>query len=194
MSRLTGARFEWEEEDIAFVSIQILDALNFLHSNRVWHGKIRSNSIYVNRNGNIKVGDFSDAASFGEYCPSRSSANGTPYWTAPEMLLGEPDRYSGKSDIWSFGIVLFEIIEHAPPYLRQRYPSIKVMYRIATRPPPSLAQPNDLSPKLVDFVDKCLIKNLAKRPNASELLEHSFLFRAGTSASFFHNIYRLLDG
>lgn len=64
----------------------------------------------------------------------RTTVVGTPSWMAPELVTGS--RYDSKVDIWSLGIVMIELAEGEPPYLREN--PMKALFYIASRPPPRL--------------------------------------------------------
>jgi serine/threonine protein kinase len=70
----------------------------------------------------MTAADFARSAHIDAKTPMRRSVVGTPYWMAPEVAKGE--YYDAKIDIWSLGIVMFEMVEGQPPYMDQ--PELKV--------------------------------------------------------------------
>jgi len=90
---------------------------------------------------------------------------------APELIRGHD--YGTKVDIWSLGIMLMEMIEGEPPYLE--YPPLRALFLITTKGIPPIQKPEQYSPELIDFYNKCLEKEPEKRSDADVLLEHPFL-------------------
>ena len=88
---------------------------------------------------------------------------------APELIKKEP--YDCQVDIFSLGVTAFELSEGNPPNHDKCDGRIKT--DIVLRPAPKLS--SHRSAQFQDFVQKCLIKDPAKRPSAAELLTHEFL-------------------
>lgn len=101
----------------------------------------------------------------------RTTVVGTPSWMAPELVTG--NRYDTKVDVWSLGIVMIELVEGEPPYIREN--PMKALFYIASRPPPRLKNPRRASPELMDFLERCLQKSPHDRPSVQDLLSHPFL-------------------
>ena len=74
------------EDQIAAICLHTLRALDFLHSKGVIHRDIKSDSILLDNEGNIKLSDFGFCARLTHDHPRRRSLVGTPYWMAPEII------------------------------------------------------------------------------------------------------------
>ncbi|KAM3669111.1 serine/threonine-protein kinase PAK 3-like [Ammospiza maritima maritima] len=103
------------EDEMAAISRECLQGLDFLHSNDVIHRDVKSDNILLRTDGSVKLADFGLATQLTPEQSRRCSVTGTPWWMAPEVVTGQP--YGPKVDIWSFGIVGIEMIEQEPPYL-----------------------------------------------------------------------------
>lgn len=155
------------EQQIATLSREILEGLNHLHSRGLVHRDIKSDNVLLSReDGKVKLTDFGYCAQI-DGGTQRTSMVGTPYWMAPEVIRRQ--AYGPKVDVWSFGILLIEMIEGEPPLLHEN--PIRALYLIATESAPTLKNPENSSQELRDLIDKCLQKNPEDRPLPLELLQ-----------------------
>jgi len=97
---------------------------------------------------------------------------------APEVIRGH--EYDYKADVWSFGIMVLEMAEGAPPWLDEQ--PMRALYMIATKPAPRLREPSKWSAEFSDFLTRMLVKDAAKRPTAADLCNHPFLRKAADSS------------
>ncbi|CAN8220445.1 unnamed protein product [Coccothraustes coccothraustes] len=162
------------EGEIAAISRECLQGLDFLHSNHVIHRDVKSCNILLRTDGSVKLADFGLATQLTPEQSRRCSLAGTTWWMAPEVVTHQP--YGPKVDIWSFGIVGIEMVEQEPPYWNQSPGTAKLL--IATKRTPQLQQPNRFSPCLCDFLSCCLQRDEARRWSAKELLQHPFVTSA----------------
>ena len=115
----------------------------------------------------IKLGDFGLAVQLEHSCSKRSTQCGTSWYIAPERYRGGTEM---KSDVWSLGITLIELAERQNPYAGCT--SAAVMKAILMSEPPSLSS-SKWSAEFVDFVNKCLVKDVKERWSVSELMNVS---------------------
>ncbi|XP_023802517.1 serine/threonine-protein kinase PAK 1-like [Cyanistes caeruleus] len=167
------------EGEIAAVSRECLQGLDFLHSNHVIHRDVKSCNILLRTDGSVKLADFGLSAQLTPEQSHRRSVAGTPWWMAPEVVLCLP--YGPKVDIWSFGIVGIEMVERQVPHDSRS--SLSVQLLIAKGGTPQLRQPKLLSALLRDFLSCCLQTDEAQRWSAEELLQHQFVTSAKPGSS-----------
>lgn len=140
-------------EAILYIFHQILCGLVHLHSKKQIHRDLKSDNILVSKSGDVKIADFGFAAQLTLEKDNRCSVVGTPAWMAPELIRKQP--YNEKVDIWSLGIILYELYEREPPYLR--VPPLKAMYLIASKEPPRLK--TSVPQEVRNLYEKCVAKN-----------------------------------
>ena len=102
----------FNEKDIWRVFIQLVKGLKSLHDLDILHRDIKSSNIFLFSDGTAKIGDLNVSKILSNNILGRTQA-GTPSYAAPEVWMEKP--YGLKSDIWSLGCVLYEIISlHCP--------------------------------------------------------------------------------
>lgn len=176
-----------QEEQVAYVCQAILKALAFLHSQGVIHRDIKSDSILLTHDGNVKLSDFGFCAQISSDTPKRKSLVGTPYWMAPEVISRLP--YGTEVDIWSLGIMVMEMVDGEPPFFNE--PPLQAMRRIRDMPPPKLKNTHKASPRLLGFIERLLVRDPSQRASAFELLEHPFLRQCGPTSSLLPTMSQL---
>ena len=112
-----GSKNEITERRIVRISHGIANGMAFLHRNGVCHRDLKSPNVLYDRDLNIKLCDFA----FSKFKDGMDRVNaqmdsrvGTPAWMAPEVLCGEP--YSHKADVYSFGVIFWEILHRCRPF------------------------------------------------------------------------------
>ena len=163
------------EKIMGYICREILQGLSWLHRNNRVHRDIKSDNILISENGDVKISDF--GVSFQITCDEREKFNiaGTPCWMAPELIHG--NFYDHKIDIWSLGILAIELAEKNPPYINED--KFLAMQYIANGPSPVLKNNQKWSKYFYDFLKKCTQKIPDERPDADELLKHTFISRVG---------------
>jgi tRNA A-37 threonylcarbamoyl transferase component Bud32 len=96
------------------IALQIALVIKYLHSRKIVHCDLKSPNILIDKNYNIKLGDFGLSRFIGKNSENIKGKIGTPHWMAPEILLG--GKYEYHSDIFSYGMILWEILTGDIPY------------------------------------------------------------------------------
>lgn len=161
------------EPQIAFVCLETLKALEYIHSHHRIHRDIKSDNVLLTHKGEIKLADFGYTVQLTEKKDKRNTTIGTPYWEAPEVITG--DLYDTKVDIWSLGIMALEMAMGEPPYMD--LPPLTALRLIVLDGIPPLSE-TKWSKEFCDFVNQCLKIKVEQRSSASQLLRHSFLNKA----------------
>nr|XP_041567217.1 serine/threonine-protein kinase CST20-like isoform X6 [Taeniopygia guttata] len=162
------------EDEIAVISRECLQGLDFLHWNHVIYRDVKSDNILLRTDGSVKLADFGLFAQLTPEQRRQSSVAGISGWMAPEVLTGQP--YGPKVDIWSFGIVGIEMVERELPHRNETPVSAELP--IARGERPQLRKPNRFSPSLRDFLSCCLQTDKEQRWSAKRLLQHPFVTAA----------------
>lgn len=92
---------------------QIASGMHYLHVNKIIHRDLKSPNVLIGRQEMVKISDFGTSREWNEISTKMSFA-GTVAWMAPEIIRNEP--CSEKVDIWSYGVVLWELMTCETPY------------------------------------------------------------------------------
>ncbi|SHI04345.1 serine/threonine protein kinase [Sporanaerobacter acetigenes DSM 13106] len=151
-------------------SIQIAEALEHAHRNHIVHRDIKPHNIMVTRDGRIKVTDFGIArAANASTMTNTSTVIGSVHYFSPEQARG---RFTDeKSDIYSLGIVMYEMITGKVPFEGESPISVALKHIQEEIVPPT--EIDSSVPKNIEYIImKCVRKNQNERyQNASELLK-----------------------
>ena len=102
------------EDVVQKIGSQLVQALHYLHSNRVVHRDLKPQNILIGSRGLIKLCDFGFARAMSTQSIVLTSIKGTPLYMAPELVREE--EYNHTVDLWSLGVILYELFWGAAPF------------------------------------------------------------------------------
>jgi len=168
--------------DFLNYAIQITEGINAAHKKGIIHRDIKSSNIMLSDDGRIRVMDFGLAHIHGDpLLTKKGSTPGTTAYMSPEQLRGE--EVDLRADIWSLGIVFYEMLTGQPPF--QGNFDQAIIYSILHEKPKSIKKLNPEVPdKLEQVVLSCLEKDRKKRTQfAEDLLTQLKALQSKTSVS-----------
>ena len=162
----------FNELSAAKIMKQLLNAVNYLHSNHIVHRDLKPENIMLTeepKDGNyqIKLIDFGAASTF---IPGKKISKfiGTSYYIAPEVLK---ENYDEKCDVWSCGVILYILLCGFPPFNGNT--NLDIYHNIRTKNPSFGGEEwEDISKDAIDLIKNMLNKNPSKRFSAEMCLNH----------------------
>lgn len=163
---------------------QILEGLDYLHSQRIVHRDVKGANILIDVQGDAKLADFGACREMQELQSTvtggMKSIQGSIFWMAPEVMKYKAGR---RSDIWSLGCTVIEMLTAAPPWPNLREPRLSVTQTLkrivdGTDTPPL---PEKVHPDCRNFLSLVLNRDHTARPYAADMLKHRYCIDSGAS-------------
>lgn len=159
----------FSEKELLHYFSQICLALGYLHERRILHRDLKTQNVFLTKDGIVKLGDFGISTVLRNTYELKRTVCGTPYYFSPELCLSKP--YNNKSDVWALGCILYEMttLNHAfdgtnmkalvQKILKGIYPPINPCY----------------SSNLAKLISAMLQIDPHRRPNVTQILELPFI-------------------
>ena len=104
----------FSEKEILHYFYEILQGIYYLHKNRVLHRDLKTLNIFLTKDNHIKIGDFGVSKKLINNNIYAYTFVGTPYYLSPEICQNK--AYDEKSDVWSLGVIIYELITLNKPF------------------------------------------------------------------------------
>lgn len=171
-----GSLFEWAQAaprsatDVVAMMIPVAEAVAYLHRSRLFHRDLKLNNILLDHTGKAYVSDFGLAIHESELVVREGEVAGTYGYMAPEQIRGRTKRVDGRTDIWSLGVILYELLTGRMPFGGVSRPSTSAEYYAILSeaieendPEPLRTFAPHLSRELEDICLRCLEKEKRHR-------------------------------
>ncbi|GAA49241.1 serine/threonine protein kinase, partial [Clonorchis sinensis] len=168
-----------ESGHVRSIACQLVSALYYLHAHRILHRDMKPQNILLGQEGVVKLCDFGFARVMNLNAMVLTSIKGTPLYMAPELVQEQP--YDHTADLWfgifflkwifrALGCILYELFVGTPPFYTN---SIFQLVKLITKT--SIHWPPDMSHEFRDFLSRLLQKDVRKRLQWPDLLDHPFV-------------------
>ena len=174
LSHFLERRGKLNEGEALLVATQVASALVWACERGIVHRDLKPSNIRIDRSGRVQVLDFgiAKAADAPSGLTTVGETPGTPYYMSPEQIRGKP--CDTRSDLYSLGIVLFEMLSGQKPFTGDSVRAIE--YGHLEKLPVALSTMLDVDPVVEQIVNRLLEKDAARRfQTANELLDELYI-------------------
>ncbi len=166
-------------------AIQIAKALEHAHGRGIVHRDIKPHNVMVLKNGSVKVTDFGIARMMSKGNTLTKEALGSVHYISPEQAKG--GRVDNRSDIYSLGVVMYEMMSGRPPYDGETPVSVAIQHING-----GAALPSTMNPNIPGGLEQIIMKAMAHDPvkrfdGATEMLRDMDEFRKDPAILFDYN-------
>lgn len=161
----------FEEQIIATIMHDILQAIHYLHANKQIHRDIKLSNFLLDGAGTSYLSDFGVASFIRPFSNAiKCTFVGSPLYMAPEVAENKP--YDNSCDVWSFGICLYHLATGQLPHENQ--PGFEALLKVIQQDSPRLPARRNYSKQFRELVEFCLQKQPRDRKTAEQLLQLKF--------------------
>jgi eukaryotic-like serine/threonine-protein kinase len=149
-------------EETMDIAVQVSNALGYAHNKGIVHRDIKPSNIILTDEGSVKLTDFGIARADDQNAAQQTQTGvilGTPFYMSPEQVMGR--RVDGRSDLFSLGVILYELIVGHKPFKGDHFTAI---FRAITEDIP--VAPIQIDASIPQSISDLIIKTLSKNPDA----------------------------
>ncbi|XP_070558818.1 serine/threonine-protein kinase B-raf-like isoform X3 [Ptychodera flava] len=165
---------KFEMHDLIDIARQSAQGMDYLHAKNIIHRDLKSNNIFLHDDMTVKIGDFGLATVKSRWSGSEriEQPTGSILWMAPEVIrMQDPNPYTPQSDVYAFGVVLYELVTGQLPYsnINNKDQIIWMVGRGYLSPNPEDSR-SDTPKAFKRLMSDCCKKNRDERPLFPQVL------------------------
>lgn len=166
------------------IAVEIGSALEAAHENGIVHCDIKPHNILLTETGKVKVTDFGIARAINSATViDKKSILGSVHYLSPEQAAG--DKVTEKTDIYSLGVVLYEMLTHHLPFEGETAVSIALQHMRGEVP-----RPTKFNPAITPMLEECVLTALQKDPDKRYNSVSDFISELKMAQGFTTSIYK----
>ncbi|XP_078812575.1 retinal guanylyl cyclase 2 isoform X1 [Oryzias latipes] len=178
--------------------LDLIKGMKYLHHREFPHGRLKSRNCVVDGRFVLKITDYG----FNELLESQKAPVEEPppeelYWTAPELLRDLTHFHKGtyKGDVYSFSIILQEVVVRGPPYCMLGLPPEEIIRKVKKPPPmcrPTVA-PDQAPLECIQLMKQCWSEQPDRRPTFEEIFDRFKIINKGKKTNIIDSMLRMLE-
>ncbi|XP_015228207.1 PREDICTED: retinal guanylyl cyclase 2-like [Cyprinodon variegatus] len=178
--------------------LDLIKGMKYLHHRDFPHGRLKSRNCVVDGRFVLKITDYG----FNELLESQKAPFEEPppeeqFWTAPEFLRDFSNYRKGtyKGDVYSFSIILQEVVVRGPPYCMLDLPPEEIIRKVKKPPPmcrPTVA-PDQAPLECIQLMKQCWSEQPDRRPTFDEIFDRFKIINKGKKTNIIDSMLRMLE-
>jgi serine/threonine protein kinase len=147
--------------EIADLMARVADAIHFAHTRGLVHRDVKPANIVLDGKGEPRVTDFGLAVHESEQFSKKGEISGTLHYMSPEQALGHTEHLDGRTDVWSLGATLYELLTHRRPFSGDTTEELvdQILHR-------DVKPPRQIDDSISPALERICLKALSKQPSA----------------------------
>lgn len=168
------------EFEVRNYMFQIVQGVKYLHNKKIIHRDLKTNNILLDKNLELKIGDFGLIGKLNNDKDRKHTSCGTPLYMAPEVIKPPEKGYCFEVDIWSIGIIMYHLLTGKYPFNADKK---DLILNLILKGEYTFPETPELSDAAKDLIKQILVVESKKRPGLNQILYHDF-FRIGSFPMF----------